>query len=107
MPWEGQGDLLAQQLHTVSGALAKFYPNQMTGLRTSGLPDDQIVTEFRAFLDRNRQTGQDWKSVYYRFRRHLLRLATDLRKAAGTKNSHSDQSRGCDTHLSHRCDTSS
>jgi hypothetical protein len=122
MPWEGEGDALARQLHSVSGGLAKFYHGHMTGLRKSGLPDDQIVSEFRVFLDRNPQHGQDWKSVYYRFRRYVLRVAADLRKAAGAKNSSGDQShrsdtyqsRACDahqahrsdTHQSHRCDTS-
>jgi hypothetical protein len=105
MPWEGEGDLLAQQLHAVSGGLAKFYPNQMTGLRESGLPDEQIVIEFRAFLDCNPQKGQDWKSVYFRFRRYIHGLADDLRKAVDAMNSRRGVLRECDTHQSRTCDT--
>ena len=107
MPWEGEGDPLARQLQVVSGGLAKFHPNQMNGLRKSEWPDNEIVTEFRVFLDRNPQQGRDWKSVYYRFRRHLLRVAADLLKAAGAKNSSSGVSRGCDTYQSRGCDTPS
>ncbi|HKW61035.1 MAG TPA: hypothetical protein VJN89_00700 [Candidatus Acidoferrum sp.] len=107
MPWEGEGDPLAKQLHAVSGGLVKFYPGQMTGLRKSGMDDDQITAEFRIFLDRNPQKGQDWKTAYYRFHRHLLHLAADLRKVANAKNSCSGVSRGSDTYQSHRSDTSS
>jgi hypothetical protein len=105
MPWEGEGDPLAQQLHVVSGGLAKFHPNQMNGLRKSEWPDNEIVTEFRVFLDRNPQQGRSWKSVYHRFRRHLLRVAADLRKAASAKNSSSEVSRGSDTYPSRGSDT--
>lgn len=107
MPWDGEGDPLGRQLFAASGGLAKFFPGQMTGLRKSGLPDDQIASEFRIFLDRNPQRAQDWKSVYYRFRRYLLRLAAGLRKAAEVKNSSSDQSLIRDTYQSHRGDTPS
>jgi hypothetical protein len=40
MPWDGQGDPLGQRLYAASGGQAKFLPGQMTGLRKSGLSDD-------------------------------------------------------------------
>jgi hypothetical protein len=83
MPWDGQGDPLGQRLYAASGGQAKFLPGQMTGLRKSGLSDDQIVMEFRAFLDQNPQKGADWKRVYYPFRVNLFGIASALRHAAG------------------------
>jgi len=32
MPWKGEGDPLGPQLYAISGAGAKFWPRQMTGL---------------------------------------------------------------------------
>jgi hypothetical protein len=96
MPWEGEGDPLGRELHAVSGGRAKFLPHQMIGLRKSGFSDQQIVSEFRTFLDRNPQTGSDWENVYYPFRSLLIRLAKSLSKAAAEKNSRSDPSRRSD-----------
>ena len=90
MPWEGEGDSLGREMFAVSGGQAKFLPRQMNGLRKSGFSDQQIVSEFRTFLDRNPQTGSDWKDVYYKFRSHLVRLAKSLSRAAIEKNSRSD-----------------
>jgi hypothetical protein len=75
MPWEGEGDPLGREMYAVSGGRAKFLPYQMIGLRKSGFSDQQIVSEFRTFLDRNPQTGSAWKRVYYKFHPHILRLA--------------------------------
>jgi helix-turn-helix protein len=105
-PWEGEGDPLGRQLHAISGGLAKFYPNQMAGLRKSRFSDEQIANEFGVFLQRNPQTSPMWKSVYHRFRRHLFGVAADLHEAIKAKNSRSGVSRRSDTHQSHRCDTS-
>ena len=102
-PWEGQGDPLGRALFAASGGRARFLPYQMNGLRRSGLPDDEVTKEFRVFLDRNPQAGRAWKSVYYRFRNHLLLLAADLR-AAAAKNSCSEESHGRNTHQSHTSD---
>lgn len=107
MPWEDDGDPLGQQLHAISGGLAKFYTNQMTGLRKSGLPDQRIATEWRIFLGGNPQTGRQWKGVYFRFRKHLLQVADDLRDAANAKNSSSRESAGTDTYQSAGTDTPS
>lgn len=101
MPWEGEGDSLGRELYAVSGGLAKFLPYQMTGLRKSGFTDPQIVSEFRIFLDRNTQTGSDWKNLYYPFRSHLIRLAKSLSKAAAEKNSCNDPSRRSDPYPLH------
>src|SRR5580700_6902786 len=98
MPWEGDGDPLGRELYAVSGGRAKFLPHQMTGLRKSGFPDQQIVSEFRTFLDRNPQTGSARERVYYKFYRHILRLAKDLYKAAAERNSCNDPSRRSDSH---------
>jgi hypothetical protein len=105
MPWEGQGDPLGRELYAVSGGLAKFLPYQMTGLRKSGFPDEQIKSEFRTFLDRNPQTGSDWQNVYYPFRSYLIQLAKSLSKAAAEKNSRSDPSRRSDSYPSRGCDS--
>jgi hypothetical protein len=94
-PWTGEGDPLARALYAASGGQAKFLPNQMTGLRKSGLSDAVITYEFRIFLDRNPQKGMAWKSVYYRFHSHLLDLAASLRDAA-KKKSRNDPSHTCD-----------
>lgn len=100
MPWEGEGDPLGRQLYAVSGGQAKFLPGQMEALRKSELPDEQIVDEFRVFLDQNPQKGRAWNSVYYRFYTYLFHLADDLRKAAAAKNSHNGVSAGSDTYQS-------
>jgi hypothetical protein len=107
MPWEGQGDPLAKQLHAVSGGLAKFMSGQMMGLRKSGLSDEQITSEFRIFLDRNPHSGYKWKRVYYGFHPYLHRLSSALRKAVDATNSSSGVSRPRDTHQSHTSDTTS
>jgi hypothetical protein len=85
MPWEGEGDPLAKQLHAVSGGLAKFLPGQMDGLRKSGMSDEQIASEFRVFLDQNPQKGKNWSCIYYKFHPHLLRLAADLRSSPSAR----------------------
>jgi hypothetical protein len=104
MPWEGQGDSLGKALYAASGGSAQFLPRQMKGLRSSGFSDNEITHEFQIFLDRNTQKGGEWKSVYYRFRTHLLRLADALRKAAADKNSCSEESHVCNPHASLACD---
>jgi hypothetical protein len=106
MPWEGEGDPLGARLHAISGGMTKFFPGQMDALRKSGFEDDQIASEFRTFLDRNPQKGLEWKSVVYRFRRHLLRLAKELH-ATNAENSRSKVSAGTDTYQSSRTDTPS
>jgi hypothetical protein len=84
-PWTGEGDPLAPSLYAASGGQAKFLPNQVGALRECGLSDEEIVNEFRVFLDRKPQKGLAWKSVYYRFRPHLFRVAASLGDAAKTK----------------------
>jgi hypothetical protein len=107
MPWEGQGDPLGKALYAASGGRAKFFQRQMKGLRCFGFTDERISAEFQIFLDRNPQKGGQWKSVYYRFRTHLLRLADALRKAAADRISRSEGSRASDPYPSRRCDPSS
>ena len=107
MTWEGDGDRLGRALFAASGGQAKFLPNQMNGLRTSGLEDDEIARGFRVFLDRNPQAGRAWKGVYYRFRTHLLRLADDLLNRAAAKNTYNAESHRRDTWQSHGCNTPS
>jgi hypothetical protein len=100
MPWEGEGDPLGKLLYATSGGRAKFLPGQMDGLRKSGFPDEQIVTEFQVFLEWNPQKGPGWNSVYYRFHPHLLRLAKDLREAVAAKDSCNGVSATSNTHQS-------
>jgi hypothetical protein len=106
MPWEGQGDPLGVALYSASGGRAKFLPRQMNGLRKFGFTDDEIIFEFKVFLSRTPQAGSQWIGVYYRFRKHLVRTANDLRQeAAATKNSSSEGSHGRNPHPSHVCDS--
>jgi len=105
MPWEGEGDELGRTLHSVSGGRAKFLPRQMDGLRKIGLDEEQIVIEFRIFLNQNPQQGAGWKRVYFRFRTHLLRVAKSLSETAPAKNSCSDPSRVRDPYPSRGSDS--
>ena len=110
MPWEDEGDPLVPQLCAVSGGLATFRPGWAKTLReVSGLSDEQIATEFRAFLDRNPQKGRDWKlNFYLRFKNHLIDVSDDYTDVAeNTKDSSNDQSRGSDTYQSRGSDTPS
>jgi hypothetical protein len=70
-PWEGQEDLLGQQLFAMSGQRVVFLPNQITGLRTLGFSDEQISDAFRTFLEEADYEGKRWKHAYYDFRESL------------------------------------
>lgn len=48
-PWTGEGDTLGQALYVASGSAVKLFENQIKCLRSLGLPEAQIVSEFEAF----------------------------------------------------------
>ena len=66
-PWTGQGDPLGSQLYALSGGRVRFWPNQMTGLRNLGFPDDLLIGHFRNFMAQADYEGRDWKKAYYDF----------------------------------------
>ena len=110
MPWEGEGDPLGQRLRSISGNFAKFRSGWAQTLRdASGLSDDQIEAEFRVFLERNPQHGEDWKSNFYvRFKAHLICVSADSAHVAeNTTDSSNDQSIKRDTYQSIKRDTPS
>jgi hypothetical protein len=47
--WTGEGDKLGQDLYVVSGAQVKFKEHQIKFLRSLGLPEDKIRSEFAMF----------------------------------------------------------
>lgn len=69
--WDG--DPLGQQLWVTSGTRVKFMEFQVKNLRSLGISDDQIVTEFEAYY---RTEGQRKKpmNVACGFYLHLKRL---------------------------------
>jgi hypothetical protein len=81
-PWKGQGDPLGRQLYAISGGRAKFWPNQMTGLRNLGFSDEEIIKHFNHFLLETCPTGRQWKRVYYAFLDYLL-VASRIAAASG------------------------
>jgi hypothetical protein len=48
-PWTGEGDKLGQALYVASGSAIKFYENQIVFLRSLGLPEERILSEFETF----------------------------------------------------------
>lgn len=67
-PWDGEGDLLGQQLFAISGQRVKFLPNQVAGLRALGFSDDRITEEWRVFMDESEYEGKQWRQrAYYDF----------------------------------------
>lgn len=66
-PWSGDGDPLGRELYAISGGRVKFWPKQMTGLRNLGFSDEDIIKQFRIFIDRADYTAERWKHAYYDF----------------------------------------
>jgi hypothetical protein len=67
-PWDGEGDLLGQQLFAISGQRVKFLPNQVAGLRALGFSGEKIIEAWRLFLDDNGYEGKQWRQrAYYDF----------------------------------------
>lgn len=60
-PWTGEGDKLGQALYVASGSAVKFYENQIKCLRSLGLPEEQIVSEFEAFWTEEARKSQAGK----------------------------------------------
>jgi hypothetical protein len=63
LPWTGEGDKLGQDLYVASGSAVKFYDNQIKFLRSLGLSEEQIVSEFETFW-----TEQSCKSNASKFK---------------------------------------
>lgn len=48
-PWTGEGDKLGQDLYVASGSKVKFKDHQIKFLRSLGLPEAEILSEFETF----------------------------------------------------------
>jgi hypothetical protein len=61
-------------------------PNQTIGLRNLGFSDDEIIEEFRDFLDERDYQGKKWKHASFDFHAHLKALskAPNARDSNGT-----------------------
>jgi hypothetical protein len=50
-PWAGEGDPLGQRLWLESGTRVKFMEFQVRNIRDLGLPEDEILEQFGAYLN--------------------------------------------------------
>jgi hypothetical protein len=91
-PWDGEGDPLGRQLYAISGQRVQFLPNQTTGLRNLGFSDEEIIEEFRTFLDESDYEGKRWKYAYWDFHARLKALTASRPKARITSVADADTS---------------
>jgi hypothetical protein len=62
-PWSGEGDKLGQDLYVASGSKVKFKNHQIKFLRSLGLPQERILSEFETFW-----AEQSMKSQAHQFK---------------------------------------
>lgn len=60
-PWTGEGDTLGQALYVASGSAVTFYESQIKCLRSLGLSEEQIVSEFEIFWTEQARKSQAGK----------------------------------------------
>jgi len=83
-PWEGEGDSLGRQLYAISGGRVKFWPRHMTGLRNLGFSDEQIIEQFRGFMEAAEHVGLRWNRAFFDFHAGLKAISS------GTASSRTD-----------------
>ena len=72
-PWSGiEEDELGRQLWAASGQRLRFMKFQLAAFRKSGLHDAAIISNFKAFLDRTKPKGSEWKYVIHNFRKSFV-----------------------------------